>query len=78
MSNGRIEIPLDEYKGMKEKIESLEKALVSKEDELKVVKNEKMILLDEIEEFTSLSLFERVFKWKENIQEIFEVLDENQ
>ena len=77
MSNGRIEIPLDEYKGMKEKIESLEKALVSKEEELKVVKNEKMILLDEIEEFTSLSLFERVFKWEENVQEIFEVLDEN-
>lgn len=78
MSNGRIEIPLDEYKGMKEKIESLEKALVAKEDELKVVKNEKMILLDEIEEFTSLSLFERVFKWEKNVQEIFEVLDENQ
>lgn len=78
MSNGRIEIPLDEYKGMKEKIESLEKALVAKEDELKVVKNEKMILLDEIEEFTSLSLFERVFKWESNVQEIFEVLDENQ
>lgn len=78
MSNGRIEIPLDEYKGMKEKIESLEKALVSKEDELKVVKNEKMILLDEIEEFTSLSLFERAFKWESNVQEIFEVLDENQ
>lgn len=78
MSNGRIEIPLEEYKGMKEKIESLEKALVSKEEELKVVKNEKMILIDEIEEFTLLPLFERVFRWKSNVEEIFEVLDENQ
>ena len=78
MSNGRIEIPLEEYKAMKEKIESLEKELVSKDDELKVVKNEKMILIDEIEEFTLLSLFEGVFRWKSNVEEIFEVLDENQ
>jgi hypothetical protein len=78
MSNGRIEIPLEEYKAMKEKIESLEKELVSKDDELKVVKNEKMILIDEIEEFTLLPLFERVFRWKSNVEEIFEVLDENQ
>ena len=77
MSNGRIEIPLEEYKAMKEKIESLEKELVSKDDELKVVKNEKMILIDEIEEFTLLPLFERVFRWKSNVEEIFEVLDEN-
>jgi hypothetical protein len=78
MSNGRIEIPLDEYKGMKEKIESLEKALASKNDELTIVKNQKMILLDEIEDFTSLSLYERVFRWKSSIQEIFEELDEYQ
>lgn len=74
----RIEIPLDEYKGMKEKIESLEKALASKNDELTIVKNQKMILLDEIEDFTSLSLYERVFRWKSSIQEIFEELDEYQ
>ena len=78
MSNGRIEILLDEYKGMKEKIESLEKALASKEEELTIVKNQKMILLDEIEDFTSLSLYERVFRWKSSIQEIFEELDEYQ
>jgi len=78
MSNGRIEIPLDEYKGMKEKIESLDKALASKNDELTIVKNQKMILLDEIEDFTSLSLYERVFRWKSSIQEIFEELDEYQ
>ena len=74
----RIEIPLDEYKGMKEKIESLEKALASKNDELTIVKNQKMILLDEIDDFTSLSLYERVFRWKSSIQEIFEELDEYQ
>ena len=43
-----------------------------------IVKNEKMILIDEIEEFTLLPLFERVFRWKSNVEEIFEILDENQ
>lgn len=70
MSNGRIEIPMDEFKGMKEKIESLEKALVSKDKEIEVLKNSYLVSQNNLEDIAELSLFERVFNWKSNIRNI--------
>ena len=70
MSSGRIEIPMDEYKGMKEKIESLEKALVSKDKEIEVLKNSYLVSQNKLEDIAELSLFERVFNWKSNIRNI--------
>ena len=70
MSNGRIEIPMDEFKAMKEKIDSLEKALVSKDKEIEVLKNSYLVSQNNLEDIASLSLFERVFNWKSNVKNI--------
>ena len=70
MSGGRIEIPLDEYKGMKARIEELERNLVSKDKEIEEIKDKCLKVEDTLEEISSLSLFERVFNWKENIKDI--------
>ena len=70
MSNGRIEIPMDEYNGMKEKIDSLEKALVSKDKEIEVLKNSYLVSQNNLEDIAALSLFERVFNWKSNVKNI--------
>ena len=70
MSGGRIEIPLDEYKGMKARIEELERNLVSKDKEIEEIKDKYLKTEDILEEISSLSLFERVFNWKENIKDI--------
>lgn len=70
MSNGRIEIPMDEFKAMKEKIDSLEKALVSKDKEIEVLKNSYLVSQNNLEDITTLSLFERVFNWKSNVKNI--------
>lgn len=70
MSGGRIEIPLDEYKGMKARIEELERNLVSKDKEIEEIKDKYLKVEEILEEISSLSLFERVFNWKENIKDI--------
>ena len=70
MSGGRIEIPLDEYKGMKARIEELERNLVSKDKEIEEMKDKCLKVESILEEISSLSLFERVFNWKENIRDI--------
>ena len=70
MSGGRIEIPLDEYKGMKARIEELERNLVSKDKEIEEMKDKCLKVENILEEISSLSLFERVFNWKENIRDI--------
>lgn len=70
MSNGRIEIPMDEFKAMREKIDSLEKALVSKDKEIEVLKNSYLVSQNNLEDIAGLSLFERVFNWKSNIRNI--------
>ena len=70
MSGGRIEIPLDEYKGMKARIEELERNLVSKDKEIEEMKDKCLKVENILEEISSLSLFERVFNWKENIKDI--------
>ena len=61
---------MDEYKGMKEKIDSLEKALVSKDKEIEVLKNSYLVSQNNLEDIATLSLFERVFNWKSNVKNI--------
>jgi len=61
---------MDEYNGMKEKIDSLEKALVSKDKEIEVLKNSYLVSQNNLEDIAALSLFERVFNWKSNVKNI--------
>lgn len=61
---------MDEFKAMKEKIDSLEKALVSKDKEIEVLKNSYLVSQNNLEDITTLSLFERVFNWKSNVKNI--------
>lgn len=70
MSNGRIEIPMDEYKGMKERIEELEKALASKDKLLEILKDRCLTVETQLEDIASLSLVERVFNWGSNLKSI--------
>ena len=70
MSSGRIEIPMEEYKGMKEKIESLEKTLASKDKEIEVLRGKNITLETALDDIAALPLYERVFNWKSNVKEI--------
>jgi predicted RNase H-like nuclease (RuvC/YqgF family) len=70
MSSGRIEIPMDEYRGMKDRIEELEKTLVSKDKEIESLKDKCLTVETQLEDITSLSLSERIFNWGSNIKKI--------
>ena len=70
MSSGRIEIPMDEYRGMKDRIEELEKTLVSKDKEIESLKDKCLTVETQLEDIVSLSLSERIFNWGSNIKKI--------
>ena len=70
MSSGRIEIPMDEYRGMKDRIEELEKTLVSKDKEIENLKDKCLTVETQLEDIASLSLSERIFNWGSNIKKI--------
>jgi len=72
MSSGRIEIPMDEYRGMKDRIEELEKTLVSKDKEIENLKDKCLTVETQLEDITSLSLSERIFNWGSNIKKIID------
>lgn len=61
---GRIEISLNEYNSLKDKIKSLEEDLVKSNDKIEILKNENNILEEKILNLKTSSLFERFFKWK--------------
>jgi uncharacterized protein YigA (DUF484 family) len=69
-SNGRIEIEISEYQGMRKKINDLESALnsVSKEaaTNKEIIEQAKAVVADLEEE----SLFDRLFRWKSIIEPI--------
>ena len=75
MSSGRIEIPMDEYRGMKDRIEELEKTLVSKDKEIENLKDKCLTVEIQLEDITSLSLSERIFNWGSNLKKI---IDDNE
>ena len=70
MSSGRIEIPMDEYRGMKDRIEELEKTLVSKDKEIESLKDKCLTVETQLEDIASLSLSERIFNWGSNLKKI--------
>ena len=70
MSSGRIEIPMNEFKGMREKIDSLEKTLASKDKEIEVLKDKNITLQNTLEDISTMSLFERIFNWKSNVKNL--------
>lgn len=72
MSGGRIELPMSEYNGMKERIEELEKELVEKNKELEKCTDKLLSTQNHLDDILSLSLVERVFKWKKNLMEILD------
>jgi uncharacterized protein YigA (DUF484 family) len=69
-TNGRIEIEISEYQGMRKKIKDLESALnsVSKEaaTNKEIIEQAKALVVDLEEE----SLFDRLFRWKNVIEPI--------
>jgi uncharacterized protein YigA (DUF484 family) len=69
-SNGRIEIEISEYQGMRKKIKDLESALnsVSKEaaTNKEIIEQAKALVVDLEEE----SSFDRLFRWKNVIEPI--------
>ena len=70
MSSARIEIPMDEYNGMKERIVSLEKEVVSKDKEIEKLSTFNQSLKDALDDIASISLIERVFFWSKNIKKL--------
>jgi predicted nucleic acid-binding Zn-ribbon protein len=60
----RIEIPMEEYNGMKERIESLEMAIVEKDKKIDNLKNDNLKLQTTLEDVSEMALIDRIFKWK--------------
>jgi uncharacterized protein YigA (DUF484 family) len=69
-TNGRIEIEISEYQGMRKKIKDLESALNSVSQEAatnkEIIEQAKALVVDLEEE----SLFDRLFRWKNVIEPI--------
>ena len=72
----RIEISLDEYNKLKDTITKLEQDNNKKEKEIQNLN----VILDEIYDEVDVlvnetALFDRIFKWKETIQNLEEILE---
>lgn len=72
----RIEISLDEYNELKDTITKLEQDNNKKEKEIQNLN----VILDEIYDEVDVlvnetALFDRIFKWKETIQNLEEILE---
>ena len=61
---------MDEYKGMKEKIESLEKTLADSKKQIEVYKAQVNNLQEMLDNISEASLFARVFGWKKLLKQI--------
>ena len=66
----RIEIPMTEYKGMKEKIESLQKSWADSKKQIEVYNERVNNLQEMLDNIAEASLFARVFGWKKLFKEI--------
>jgi hypothetical protein len=63
MSNGRIEIPLEEYNGMKSKIDEFEKILNNTSKEAAKYKEENELIREFLENIQEVTFYQRVFNW---------------
>ena len=61
---------MDEYKGMKEKIESLEKTLADSKKQTEIYKAQVDNLQEMLDNISEASLFARVFGWKKLLKQI--------
>ena len=61
---------MDEYKGMKEKIESLEKTWADSKKQTEIYKAQVDNLQEMLDNISEASLFARVFGWKKLLKEI--------
>lgn len=67
----RIEISLDEYEGMKERIKSLETEIVANENKIELLNNELLDYKDTIDYFINgLGMIERVFQWGQVVKAV--------
>lgn len=66
----RIEIPMEEYQGMKEKIESLERKLADTNKEVELYKEKYHELQHEVEDISEVGVFTRIFSWKKLFKDL--------
>ena len=68
----RIEIPIDEYNGMKEKIESLEKSLVESNKKAELYEQKYDNIQIELENILESGLLTRIFGWRRVLSKLIE------
>ena len=66
----RIEISMEEYDALKNKIKNLEEQIVIDSKEIKKYKSDLEDLFFAIEDLENEGLFDRVFKWKNIINSL--------
>jgi len=70
----RIDIPLLEYNALTDKIKSLEKLVVKKDNEISLYEEKVNKIKDAVEDALEESLFKRVFSWgkiKKGVYDLF-------
>ena len=68
----RIEIPMSEYKGMKEKIESLEKSLVESNKKAELYEQKYDNIQIELENILETGILTRMFGWRRALSKLIE------
>lgn len=66
----RIEISMEEYNAMKQKVKNLEDALVSVDKETLVYKEKYNAMRELVDEIKDAPFFSRVFGWKKIVESI--------
>lgn len=74
----RIEIPMKEYNGLKNKIKSLEQTLVDVSKETAVYKEKLSILESLVMDLESEKILSRIFSWKNIVNPFKEVFMKNE
>jgi archaellum component FlaC len=69
----RIEIPMEEYNGLKNKIKSLEQTLVDVSKETAIYKEKLSILESLVMDLESEKILSRIFSWKNIVNPFKEV-----
>ena len=68
----RIEISLEEYNALKNKVKNLEEQIVIDSKEIKKYKSDLEDLFFAIEDLENEGLFDRIFKWKNIINSLLQ------
>ena len=74
----RIEIPMTEYNGLKNKIKSLEQTLVDVSKETAIYKEKLSILESLVMDLEGEGVLNRIFSWKNIISPFKEVFKKNE